>query len=374
MRILIIAVILVFGFSAQSFSFSHDKLLKDLNKAADQLNKDLNKENNNNKKPSSSSSEKINSSSSKTTGQATGDFINLPKSKYLTIQAFLRDFNNKIIVLNRVSNGPNSTDVIFKINSSTLANGSNSETAAVPTDIYYKKNNKWIKEKLKVSYFEDAYFCDAMARKTCIPGAMAMYINAFDYPFAIMKTEQKSIGNTVTSKGGYKLIPVPEVSQGDISYNPQQWRLVSQNRNNDAEFAVLELSTDQNIITKLESNINATQVAAAQTQKKNEEAASKQVGFNKKINLRCLYTTTKGSNIETYQFDGKKVYWQGLGTTLGVSSNGLLVTREGSSNIVKATLNSSGMTIDYLINLGSLQAEYVLRGMNFKVLGTCVLN
>ena len=368
----ILIIIFIFSLSTKSFSFSHDKILKDLNKAADQLNKDLNNKTNENSKPSSNSSEKVNSNNSKKTEQIVGDFINLPTSKYLTIQAFQRDFNNKIIVLNRVSNGPNSTDVVFKINSSTLANGSNEKTAGVPTDIYYNENGKWIKEKLTVHYFEDGIFCDAMARNNCIPGAMAMFINAFDYPFAIMKTEQKNIGNTITSKGGYKLIPAYEVQKGDVSYNDSQWRLISPNRSNDPEFSVIELSTDEKIIAKLESNINASQTAAVETQKKNQEASSKQVGFNKKINLQCLYTTTKGALVEKYQFDGKKVFWQGIGVELGVSSpTGLLVTREGSSSIVKATLQNSGMNIDYIIDLKNYQAEYMVRELNFKVLGSC---
>lgn len=45
MKILLI-IILIFSFSTKSFSFSHDKILKDLNKAAEQLNKDLNKNSN----------------------------------------------------------------------------------------------------------------------------------------------------------------------------------------------------------------------------------------------------------------------------------------------------------------------------------------
>ena len=46
MRILLIIAILAFSFSSKSFSFTHDKIIKDLNKAADQLNKDLNKNSN----------------------------------------------------------------------------------------------------------------------------------------------------------------------------------------------------------------------------------------------------------------------------------------------------------------------------------------
>ena len=48
MRILLIIAILAFSFSSKSFSFTHDKILKDLNKAAEELNKQ-----NNSQKPNS---------------------------------------------------------------------------------------------------------------------------------------------------------------------------------------------------------------------------------------------------------------------------------------------------------------------------------
>ena len=80
-------------------------------------------------------------------------------------------------------------------------------------------------------------------------GRMGFQMDAFDYIFGIMMGEQKSIGNSVTSKAGYKLIPTYAVQEGDISFNPEEWRLISPNRFNDAEFAVIELSNDENIIT-----------------------------------------------------------------------------------------------------------------------------
>ena len=48
MRILLIIAILAFSFSSKSFSFTHDKIIKDLNKAAEELNKQ-----NNSQKPNS---------------------------------------------------------------------------------------------------------------------------------------------------------------------------------------------------------------------------------------------------------------------------------------------------------------------------------
>jgi len=54
MKNLLIIAILAFSFSSKSFSFTHDKIIKDLNKAAEQLNK--NKTNTNEPKPHSSKS------------------------------------------------------------------------------------------------------------------------------------------------------------------------------------------------------------------------------------------------------------------------------------------------------------------------------
>ena len=67
---------------------------------------------------------------------------------------------------------------------------------------------------------------------------------------------RNQICTTVTAKAGYKLIPTYAVQEGDRSYNPEEWRLISPNRFNDAEFAVIELSNDENIIAQLEAKIN----------------------------------------------------------------------------------------------------------------------
>ena len=362
-----------FFFTSKVNSFTHDKLKEGLEKGVKELEKKIDQDQKNNQ--TQESNKNSNESQSKVS-KISGDYINLPNSKYLTIEAFKRDFNNKILILNRVSNGPNSEDVVLKIDIKQLANGSNFEQAAIDTDVYFIENNKWKKEKLKTFYWEDAYFCDSLQRNNCVTGGMGFQINAFDYIFAIMKTEQKNIGNTVTSKAGYKLIPTFEVQEGDISYNPEQWRLISPNRSNDPEFSVVQLSEDQNIIVKLENEINANVVAKAETQKKNEEAKANQIGFNKKISLQCTYTTNQGINIETYQFEGKNVFWQGIGVELGVpfgdGDTGLFVTREGNSSIIKTKLDTSGMTLNYTIDVQNLQAEYILEGLNFKVLGTCI--
>ena len=46
--------------------------------------------------------------------------------------------------------------------------------------------------------------------------------------------------------------------------------------------------------------------------------------------------------------------------------------RESNSSIIKTKLDSSGMTINYTIDVQNLQAEYILEGLNFKVSGTCI--
>lgn len=362
--------------SNTALAISLGDLKKTLEDATEEIKKEIETPAPDNSNSVSGDSQKKSNEDNTAQKTSNSDIINLPNSKFLTIEAFKKVFDNKILVLNEVENGPNTTDLILKVNVKQLANGTNYEQAGVDTDVYYKKNGKWVKEKLITFYWEDAFFCDSMARRECVSGGMAFQINAFDYIFGVMMGEQKSIGSTVTSKAGFKLVPTYEVQQGDMSYNPDQWRLISSNRSNDPQYAVLELSEDQNIIAQLESEINASNVAKVETEKKNEELKANQVGFNKKISLQCTYTTNQGINIETYQFEGKKVFWQGLGVELGVpfseGGTGLFVTREGNSNIIKTKLDSSGMTINYTIDVQNLQAEYILEGLDFKVLGTCI--
>ena len=215
-----------------------------------------------------------------------------------------------------------------------------------------------------------------MARKNCVSGGMGFQMDAFDYIFGVMKGDQKNIGNTVTSKAGYKLIPTYVVQEGDVSYNPEQWRLISPNRSNDAEYTVIEISEDESIIAQLENDINARTVEKVETKKKNEVLKTNQIGFNNKISLQCIYTTTNGSVIEQYQFNGKDVIWQNIPLELGVPfSEGddtfVLVTREGKSSIIKTKLKNSGMIINYTINTQNLLAEYIIEGLNFKVQGIC---
>ena len=373
-KVLLILSILLISNTASAISLKD--LKKELEKTGNEIKKEL--ENNNQDSSTSESVETKIDNNEDTTVKNTNnsEFINLPKSKYLTIEAFKKEFDNKILVLNKTSNGPNSTDLILKIKIDQLSNVSNYEQSGVNTDYYYKENGKWAKEQLIIYYWEDAFFCDSMARKNCVSGGMGFQMDAFDYIFGVMKGDQKNIGNTVTSKAGYKLIPTYVVQEGDVSYNPEQWRLISPNRSNDAEYTVIEISEDESIIAQLENDINARTVEKVETKKKNEVLKTNQIGFNNKISLQCIYTTTNGSVIEQYQFNGKDVIWQNIPLELGVSfSEGddtfVLVTREGKSSIIKTKLKNSGMIINYTINTQNLLAEYIIEGLNFKVQGIC---
>ena len=373
-KIFIILSILLISNTASAICLKDIK--KELEKTGNEIKKEL--ENNNQDSSTSESVETKIDNNEDTTVKNTNnsEFINLPKSKYLTIEAFKKGFDNKILVLNKTSNGPNSTDLILKIKIDQLSNVSNYEQSGVNTDYYYKENGKWAKEQLIIYYWEDAFFCDSMARKNCVSGGMGFQMDAFDYIFGVMKGDQKNIGNTVTSKAGYKLIPTYVVQEGDVSYNPEQWRLISPNRSNDAEYTVIETSEDESIIAQLENDINARTVEKVETKKKNEVLKTNQIGFNNKISLQCIYTTTNGSVIEQYQFNGKDVIWQNIPLELGVSfSEGddtfVLVTREGKSSIIKTKLKNSGMIINYTINTQNLLAEYIIEGLNFKVQGIC---
>ena len=373
-KVLLILSILLISNTASAISLKD--LKKELEKTGNEIKKEL--ENNNQDSSTSESVETKIDNNEDTTVKNTNnsEFINLPKSKYLTIEAFKKGFDNKILVLNKTSNGPNSTDLILKIKIDQLSNVSNYEQSGVNTDYYYKENGKWAKEQLIIYYWEDAFFCDSMARKNCVSGGMGFQMDAFDYIFGVMKGDQKNIGNTVTSKAGYKLIPTYVVQEGDVSYNPEQWRLISPNRSNDAEYTVIEISEDESIIAQLENDINARTVEKVETKKKNEVLKTNQIGFNNKISLQCIYTTTNGSVIEQYQFNGKDVIWQNIPLELGVPfSEGddtfVLVTREGKSSIIKTKLKNSGMIINYTINTQNLLAEYIIEGLNFKVQGIC---
>ena len=351
-----------------------EKITKSLDKTLGKLSKDIDLKNQNildleNKTVKKKESNK-NKSNKKKTNQNKSDFLKLRTSEYLTIEAFKRDFDNKTVFLKKDSY--NSQDqIVFKVNIKQLANGSNWETAGVETDIYYNSNNKWEKQKIKIYYFEDVYTCDPNARNSCELGAINLYLDVMDYSYGITYEKERTIGNTITSPAGYKLVPLYEVIEGDRSYNPNEYRVISPNRRNEAEYAVIKLSKDDSYITKLDNSIQSSESSAKaaqeKKQKKDTKAKAKQKGFKEKISLSCTYIGGAGSRTVNYQFglgdDGKGLSFEGIPAELGVeindSSGGdemyFLATRVGKHNI-KAKLITSGMQVNYEIDLKDLKA------------------
>jgi len=348
------------------------KILEDLKKAGEQILKEEEKSKEKPTKPASSDPIKTvdNVSKSKSTS---GEFINLPNSKYLTIEAFQKNFNGKIVVLESLNSG---SDLVFKINSTKLANSSNIKEAEIGTDIYYTKNNQWVKEKLKVSYYEDAFFCDIFAKQNCIQGAMAMFINAFDYPFAIIKTEQKNIGNTITSPAGFKLVAVQEVQKGDVSYNQKEWRLRNGTQNV-PEFAVTELSDDPKIIAEIEKKLTAQKLANDKQEKINKEAMSKQVPFNKSYRLACTFSADGKITQATFGVDGKRFIMNSINMDLGVTLNSdegsVSAARQGSTSIVKFVNNIKplGMIQTITIDFEKGRVDQLVMPQNRTYIGVC---
>jgi hypothetical protein len=350
------------------------KILEDLKKAGDQLQKGLEIPDKKSKTPDSSSSEPIKTDHNESKSNASsGEFINLPNSKYLTVEAFQKNFNGKIVFLKSLNSG---SDLVFKINSSKLANSSNIKEAEINTDIYYTKNNQWVKEKLKVTYYEDGVFCDIFAKQNCIKGAMAMYINAFEYPFAIIKTQQKNIGNTVTSPEGFKLVPVNEVQNGDVSYKANEWRLRSGTQN-DPHFAVTQLTEDQKIIAELEKKINSSKLVNEEKQKKDKEAISKQVAFNKSYRLACTFSADGKVTQATFGADGKKFIMNTINMDLGVEmkndTGSVIATREGSTSVVKFVNNvqALGLIQTITIDFEKGRADQLVMPLNRTYIGIC---
>lgn len=357
-----------------------EKITKSLDKTLGKLSKDIDLKNQNildleNKTSKKKKSNKDNSNKKKT-NKNKSDFLKLRTAEYLTIEAFKRDFNNKTVFLKKDSY--NSQDqIVFKVNIKQLANGSNYETAGVETDIYYTIKNKWEKQKIKIYYFEDVYTCDPNARNSCEPGAISLYLDVFDYSYGITYEKERSIGNTITSPAGYKLVPLYEVVEGDRSYNPNEYRVISPNRRNEAEYAVIKLSKDDSYIAELDNSIQSSEVASKvakeKKQKKDNKAKAKQKGFKEKISLSCTYVGGAGSRTANYQFglgdDGKGLSFEGIPAELGVeindNSNGdemyFLATRVGKQNI-KAKLITSGIQVDYELDLKNLKAVSEVMG------------
>ena len=345
-------------------SLGETKVKEKITKSLGKLSKDIDLKNQNilNSENKTTKKKKINQNKS--------DFLKLRTSEYLTIEAFKRDFDNKTVFLKKDSY--NSQDqTVFKVNIKQFANGSNYETAGIETDIYYNLNNKWEKQKIKLYYFEDVYTCDPNARNSCELGAIILYLDIMDYYYGITYEKERTIGNTITSPAGYKLVPLYAIVEGDRSYNPNEYRVISPNRRNEAEYSVIKLSKDDSYISELDKSIQSTEatakVAKEKKQKKDAKSKAKQKGFKEKISLSCTYVGGAGSKTANYQFglgdDGKELSFEGIPAELGVeikdNSNGdemyFLATRVGKHNI-KAKLITSGMQVNYDIDLKDLKA------------------
>ena len=96
-KIFIILSILLISNTASAISLKD--LKKELEKTGNEIKKEL--ENNNQDSSTSESVETKIDNNEDTTVKNTNnsEFINLPKSKYLTIEAFKKGFDNKILVL-----------------------------------------------------------------------------------------------------------------------------------------------------------------------------------------------------------------------------------------------------------------------------------
>jgi len=317
-----------------------EKVNKSLEKSEDKVINDLNITNQNN------SDSKKKTIKKKKSNQNKSDYLKLPNSKYLTVDAFKRIFDNKTLVIKYA----NKNDIMYGGELMFIANVDaftkatiEEENGGVLTDIYYKDNENWLlKGQTTLHYADDITICDHTSRKICKKGAIVIGGNIFENLYAIIK-----------SKGNYYFVVVHH----NRDHTPGEFVVISPDRFHEIGFKVVEL-TDEDKISKQKTKDKAKQ-------KKNEAAKSKQVGFKKKITLSCTYISSVGMLTENYQFEGHNVSWNGIPVELGVESNGLLVTRE-NTNIVKADLN--GMV--YTVNLKRETAMYEFIGQ--IITATCM--
>ena len=278
------------------------------------------------------------------------DYLKLPNSKYLTVDAFKRIFDKKTLVIKYARGTPYyGRELMFIANVKEFTKATTKkENGGVITDIYAKINDNWLLQgQFPLHFIEDATICDHTSRKTCKKGAIIIFDpNIFKNPLAIIKSKEK-----------YNFVQVDYLSKGHPQHIPDEYVVISPDRSHIINFEVVEL-TDENKISKLKAKDKAKQ-------KKNEAAKSKQAGFKKKITLSCTYITSVDMRTETYQFEGHDVSWNGIPLELGVESNGFLVTRE-SNNIVKADNNG----IVFTVNLKKQTAMFEAFGQ--VVTATCM--
>ena len=278
------------------------------------------------------------------------DYLKLPNSKYLTVDAFKRIFDKKTLVIKYARGTPYyGRELMFIANIDEFTKATTKkENGGVITDIYAKINDNWLLQgQFTLHYIEDATICDHTSRTTCKKDAMIIFDrDIFKNPLAIIKL-----------KGKYNFVQVDYQPEGLPQHIPGEYVVISPERSHIINFEVVEL-TDEDKISKQ----NAKDIAK---KKKNEAAKSKQAGFKKKITLSCTYISSVGMRTETYQFEGHDVIWNGIPLELGVESNGFLVTRE-STNIVKGDNNG----IVFTVNLKKQTAMFEAFGQ--IVTGQCI--
>ena len=316
-----------------------DKLIQEANVFIDEelsvvsSNKTNVEENKASKTKNKDSSNKKEKNIKKISKDNKSDYLKLPNSKYLTVDAFKRIFDKKTLVIKYANKLEQmyGRELMFIANVDEFTKAtSEKENGGVITDIYYRNNDNdnWLLQgQTTLYYIEDITICDHTSRKICKKGAIVIGDpNNFKYPVAIIK-----------SKGKYNFVQVHPISQGSEQHIPGEFFVISPDRSHVIDFEVVEL-TDEDKISKQKAKDKAKQ-------KKNEAAKSKQAGFKKKITLSCTYISSVGMNTETYQFEGHDVIWNGIPLELGVESNGFLVTRE-STNIVKGDNNGIVFTVN----------------------------
>jgi hypothetical protein len=243
--------------SNSALAISLGDLTKELEKAGEQLKNEIEgtQKSDNTKKENQNNEATSQNDQNKKQNKSRGEFINLPNSKYLTLNEFLEKFNNKTLELDFLQDNVEGTDTVMKINVSKTVNINNYEENPLDINFYYLDDSKkWAKAPAKIYYFDDALLCDEVMKMNCVDGGIVFYVNLFDYQLTFTNLEKKSIGNTVTSQGGYHLVHVYQVQQGDISYKEGKMSFRSNDRDKPL-YRILKVSDDDSLIAKLESDL-----------------------------------------------------------------------------------------------------------------------
>jgi len=211
------------------------------------------------------STQNSDSTDNKNSSKNDGDYVVIHTSKYLSIDAFQKYFKNKVLTLDktREQNKLKTTNdpyMVFKVVSGVLSDGSNYKENTVPTEFFYQQdeNSNYVMENLAVNYYNDIHVCHHLAKQECSSGVMAMWINAFDFPFIIIHTGANTVGSQVLSKEGFKLVPAYVVNEGDVSYNPNEFRVRSYK--DETMFSVRGILSDDSLIKELKEKTKECEV------------------------------------------------------------------------------------------------------------------